>query len=391
MTIRKTKLFTVLAILFLLAQGVYGQWLAGYLYRKKITIQASQVPGSSNLTDFPVLIEITSTDLKQKGSGGGVANANGWDTRFTAADKITTLNHEIERYDAATGTLTAWVRIPSLSPTTNTDIYLYFGNTSISSDPSTSSTWNSNYLGVWHLHDDFNDATANNIDGTATGTTNSTGQIADGQNFNNGNPDYIDLGNSSVLNFGTENWTLSAWVNTSSTSGQQNILGKGAENYSFWFWTQNDDGYFIGLNGQNAFIEVFDGNNGKTATSVTNLSANIWYYITGQKIGDYLQIYVNGSLESSVSGVINYDLSRVDKNPAYIGIGRYIDFFGGNNFPYRSFGGDIDEARIVHTALSQEWIQTEYNNQSNPSAFYIAGSTEAVARYAIKSGNWNDP
>ncbi len=36
--------------------------------------------------------------------------------------------------------------------------------------------------------------------------------------------DYVDLGNSDLLNFGTNDWTLSAWINiTAIGSGQDNV------------------------------------------------------------------------------------------------------------------------------------------------------------------------
>ena len=61
-----------------------GQWLDGYCYRKQITINHSQVTGSSNHTNFPVLINIASdTDLEDEAHGGYVNESHGWDLVFT--------------------------------------------------------------------------------------------------------------------------------------------------------------------------------------------------------------------------------------------------------------------------------------------------------------------
>ena len=37
------------------------------------------------------------------------------------------------------------------------------------------------------------------------------------------------------------------------------------------------------------------------------------------------------------------------------------------------FNGSLDEVRISNTVRSADWIATEYNNQSSPSAFYTIG------------------
>ncbi|GAH11312.1 unnamed protein product, partial [marine sediment metagenome] len=56
------------------------------------------------------------------------AQADGDDILFAAADGTTKLDHEIESFDNVTGTLVAWVRIPTLSGSVDTDVYMYFGN-----------------------------------------------------------------------------------------------------------------------------------------------------------------------------------------------------------------------------------------------------------------------
>jgi len=125
---------------------------AGYNYRKKLIISSSQVGGTSDLVDFPVLVSFTHNDLRSTGNSGGVANPSGYDMIFTAADGSTLLDHEMEKYSSTTGEYIGWVRIPALSSTVDTDIYLYFGNSTIFSDQSVNTTWNSNYLAVWHFN-----------------------------------------------------------------------------------------------------------------------------------------------------------------------------------------------------------------------------------------------
>ena len=102
--------------------------MSNYCYRKEITINASQVIGSGH-TDFPVMIKIDNdSDLRSTANSGLVESDAGNDFRFTDSGGDGVLDFEIEDYDEVNGSLVAWVRIPSLSSTVNTTIYLYFGN-----------------------------------------------------------------------------------------------------------------------------------------------------------------------------------------------------------------------------------------------------------------------
>jgi hypothetical protein len=92
-----------------------------YQYRKKITIQATQVP--ADLTNFPVLINLPSdTELAAS------ARDDGFDISFTSDDEVTKIKHQIEDFDGDTGELVAWVNVPNISSSVNTVIYLYYGN-----------------------------------------------------------------------------------------------------------------------------------------------------------------------------------------------------------------------------------------------------------------------
>ena len=62
------------------------------------------------------------------------------------------LKWEVEKYDGTTGNLIAWVKIPSVSSSTDTVFYLMYGDSAINtnqSDPP--NTWDSNFKGVWHM------------------------------------------------------------------------------------------------------------------------------------------------------------------------------------------------------------------------------------------------
>lgn len=93
-----------------------GAWSA----RKPITVDASLV--DATVTDFALLIDIVDPQLQSQ------ALADGSDIVFTAADGVTRLDHVVEQYDSGSGALTAWVRVPTLSASENTELFLYYAN-----------------------------------------------------------------------------------------------------------------------------------------------------------------------------------------------------------------------------------------------------------------------
>src|SRR5262249_31100969 len=108
-------------------------WSNSYDYRRAITIHHSQVQGTP--TDFPVLISDTYPFLRTTTNGGSVISSSGYDIIFTSdAEGTTPLYFERESYNASTGAATFWVKVPSLSSTTDTIVYMFYGNSAISAD-----------------------------------------------------------------------------------------------------------------------------------------------------------------------------------------------------------------------------------------------------------------
>ena len=131
--------------------------------------------------------------------------------------------HEIESYNPATGQLVAWVNIPALraqTNTANTVIRIMFGNMAIStSTQQVSSTWNSSFGGVWHLHQNpagtapqMSDATANGINGTSNSLTSVAGQMASGVSTN-GTSSSMSFNSGTSLNSASGGaFTYSTWI-----------------------------------------------------------------------------------------------------------------------------------------------------------------------------------
>ena len=138
--------FALIGIIISVLWGLEAWAQSSFNYQKSITIDRRQVgePTTTTLSNFPMLFNLTDPALKHKGyAGGHVENANGHDIIFQALDDATcggaglapcSLDHEIERYNASTGELIAWVRLPSVNAQaarSDTVICLNYGNASI--------------------------------------------------------------------------------------------------------------------------------------------------------------------------------------------------------------------------------------------------------------------
>ncbi|MCD6457159.1 MAG: DUF2341 domain-containing protein, partial [Methanophagales archaeon] len=111
------KRFLALLFVAIVLLSIVPAASADWHYRKPIEIDHNKI--AADLTDFPVLINLASdTNLSAR------AQEDGDDIVFTDSDNSTRLDHEIEKFNGSTGELQAWVRIPSLSSTTNTTILM---------------------------------------------------------------------------------------------------------------------------------------------------------------------------------------------------------------------------------------------------------------------------
>jgi hypothetical protein len=139
-------------------------FLAGWSKRQKLTIDHTQV--DDELTDFPVKVIVSSDNPLFD-----TAKSDGSDVRFTSADGTTLLDFEREVHDDTNSIAVYHVKIPLVSSTSDTEIYLYYGNASATDASSPTSVWDSDYKLVLHMDGSLKDSTSNGNDGTNYGST----------------------------------------------------------------------------------------------------------------------------------------------------------------------------------------------------------------------------
>ena len=349
--------------------SVLGSWNATcstfdtskYCGAKKITINGSKVCGTTNFTNFPVLIDISSNSFK---AFGDLQSSLGYDIAFTNANGQP-LPFQIESYNSSTGTFKVWVNVDVLNASSNTVIYMLYGNASITTDPSSTAAFNNDYKAVYHFNN-LNDGTSNGNNGTNYNSTSASGKIGDGRFFN-GYSSYINVAQSSSVNITGNKITLSGWVKGPVPNGDDSpFLVKGIYD--------NSEQYMLGIDGaassNNVNTRVTTGS-GHYRHDQGTIPNNVWTYVTfvydGSLSTAQKKTYVNGSLVASQTATGN-----LNSTTGNLLIGKRLS-------SSRWFCGYLDELRVSTSALNENWIKTEYNNQNSPSTFYSITDTKTCA------------
>lgn len=335
--------------------------LPGWSYRQKITIQASKVPSSQS--NVPVLV----TEDNLNASFWGNVKADGGDIRFASDQNAgTLLPCEIVGINTGSQIAELYVKVSSISGSTNTEIWIFYGNATASqparSDPlGSDNVWTNSYLRVYHMNEvAAADSTSNNDTCTAfnTPTLSSSGQIGNCIDFaGGGSNEYLDFTQPSSQS----QVSVFAWVNSDDTGAHQGVVSSDTFASGYIHNKLDNTGSFI------YWLSAYPWPN--NLYSSTALSANTWYYAgyTNAGSGSNLwKMYLDAVNEATgTSGIATNNLpDKIGRENS----GRY-------------FNGEIDEVRISSTARSGDWITMQYNNQDDPSTFATAGSQESYSAY----------
>ena len=277
----------------------------------------------------------------------------GYDIVFASDPQgVNKLDYEIDNYNPATGAAGFWVRIPLLSHSADTLIYMFYGNPAvITSQENKTGVWgNSGYSAVYHFP-------AANLGADSTGTNNgmvgqvtaATGEIGGAASFTGYSGSYINVGNNSSLN-ATNTVMISAWVYTNSLNYGA-IFEKGT--------AQGNGDYRMEDHSAIWYAQV---NNGlwSTGNSTASLTAGTWTRLDMCWDGTRMLQYMNGALNTTTT----LGAQTLTPNTQNAAIG--YDFISSSGW-----SGLIDELRVSTAGChSSDWIATEYNNQSPSSTFY---------------------
>jgi len=332
-----------------------------FTYYKEIEINAAKVSGSGSHSNFPVLIYLPSdSDLASDAQNDGDDIAFSNDTAW--------LDHENEFFNSSDGELVAWVRILSLSTSSNTTIRMYYGNDTMGSQQNPTGVWASGlYEGVWHTAETSGnclDSTSYGTDGTFTiGVAQAqSGQIGYAYDFD-GSGNMVIFGNPVHLHPGSGSMTVSIWLNFDTTTGQdQKPLFYGGPVGSFAGYS-----FHGGVNLDDIDLHCSDGTTTRAKYNGGSITQDQWdrFTLIIDRSADTLRAFKNGVEEGSGTDISM--LGDINNSVVY----RWSKSNG-------KFDGLIDEVHISRGIRSADWLVTIYNSQNDPDSFFDIGSEQSV-------------
>ena len=333
-------------------QNETENWLSGWNYRKKLTINHTKI--NSDLTDFPILVKLTSTNFDFF-----KAFSTGNDIRFTRSDGTSLLKYERERHDVLVQKAEYWVNIPHISSTDNTEFYMYYGNFLATDGADPTTVWN-DFEAVWHMEEsngNLLDSTSNNHDTTSSGGTPEyqveckIGRCID---FEKDSGEYFQLEEGAAWSHlnGSQDFAFETWLNLESISSNwwdSKILGFCDD----WDWA-----FAIGsYNDGNPFICGWDagGGGGRFASGTTVFSLETWYHVIATYDADEgMAIYVDGN--TTPEGTNSWHGTPKSDN-----INNRIGSWHSEQY----FDGKLDEIRIWNKRPSTAEIKASYHSGSD--------------------------
>jgi thioredoxin len=221
------------------------------------------------------------------------------------------------------------------------------------------------------------DSSGNGNDGIIYGSPNWVHGIG-GNALEFDGDDYVDYGALDVFDFGTGDFTITAWMKM--TAPQKGSI----------FAIGGDDG-----GGIRYTLAMGEGNNNKLTLTMDNdsdkkqsmgdtvINDGLWHHVVGMRSGNVALVYVDGVQDGTIDLPEGYDLSGVTQHTALTGAitsntsGRLIKFMVGL----------IDDVRIYNHALSEVEIQIAMKGAGEAWPYASSPNPEDGATHADTRAN----
>lgn len=273
----------------------------------------------------------------------------------------TKLKWDIEKYDATTGEVIAWVKLLTAYISSYTSYYITYADAGITTYQGDSvNAYDSNYVGVWHLPNGTTlsalDSTVNANNGTINGATATTGKMDGAANFSSSAD--ITIGSSASVNLSGA-FSFSVWASA-------NVLPPTATIATIFHKLAGvDAGYELRINGTDLTILSYNGTDHGAVWTYT-LTTGVLYHISGGYDGTTWYLRVNAVQRAT----------SIDATGAISGTGTLLM---GKSYGARFWDGVIDNLTLSNIYRSTNWYDTEYNNQSDTTTFYSIGEAQSFS------------
>ncbi len=235
-------------------------------------------------------------------------------------------------------------------------------------------------------HYKMNDSTSDTVVADSTGVNNGTalrntdqmtvaGRINNSLNFN-GVDDIVNCGSNSILDFGADNFSISAWIKYTDTGLRYAITGKDNDStfvgWELYIYNPGLVGFWVGGEEGNCI-------NPLSETKIVNDGE--WHHLVGIRRGQDADIYIDGVLSATgnASECNGGVVGSVNSSEELV-----IGFSQQNN---EYFPGSIDDVRIYNKELALKEILTIYNNGKGTEDSYPLFTTKVNNTFVQGSEN----
>ena len=316
------------------AFGQYPGWKnTGSLFLNT-TPDGANLPATASEAEFPVLVR-----LHKDFFDFAAAKPNGDDVRFSAGGKA--LPYQVEQWDAAAGTASIWVRVPTIKGNARQELKVHWGKADAASESKGPAVFNDSngYLSVFHMGDGVADEVGS-VQTKDVGTTATAGMVGPARHL--GGKQGVFCGEK-IENYpvGASPHSTEAWLRAEKSNGRALAWGN-----------EHGQGKVVMHFQSPPHVKMECYFSGADVASVGRLPMNEWVHIFHTYEKGESRIYVNGEL-SNTSKTPNAPLAL--KTPARLYIGGWY-----NNY---DFVGDLDEVRISKVTRSADWVKLQHENQ----------------------------
>lgn len=366
------------------AQENYATWT----YSKSLTLntRASGANLAVPVTNFPVLVRLTHAN------GGDVvyySKGRGADLRFTKADGVTRLPHQIDSWDSAAHAASVWVLLDSVKANDSLQSFkLFWNKTGVADSGNGGKVFDTanGYVGVWHLGN-TNDAAArpNAIAGRFAATpvnfpggyARVPGAIGWADNLTGGGSSgattylAINEGVSTPLyNFPAGNFTFSIWANPTTLGRYARLISIVGDDA-----TSGANRIFMAIADANGYVigRLYADGASRPINSTTSAPVGSWshfaYTITRNGSSDAGALYLNGVQIATATFTSPQQLADAER--AWVRIGR--DNI--NPSADSTLNAAVDEARVSNVSRSAEYLKLSYDVEKAGSTVVVQGAT----------------
>ncbi|MBC8217378.1 MAG: LamG domain-containing protein [Planctomycetes bacterium] len=198
------------------------------------------------------------------------------------------------------------------------------------------------------------DVTGNGNDGTLNGDPQwVSGMYGVGLEFDG--DDFVDCGNNDILNFGTNDWTITAWIQTTQID-RGTVFANGGDNGGGVRYTLATHE----ANADRMTLTTDDDSTKAQALGATVVIDGQWYHVAAMRAGTETRVYVNGVLDGTNTVPAGYDLAGTSQHNSLIGaMTTHTD-----GSLIKLYIGIIDDVRIYNTALTESELQVAMQGQA---------------------------